>query len=100
MHVREFVLDTVKQGFGDTFEMLADHAVEEVIDMLCSVVDALFTGDDGDEGFTTSNQRLLQLWILNSVVLRSQCKRGSSISGACFLLSMETKFQLLDADDG
>ena len=98
LHVREFVIDTVNQGFGDQIEMLADHVADEVIDMLCAVVDALFTGTNDDERLMTSNLRLLQLWILNTVVLRSQCKGGIITSG-CVILSQNTKFQLLNGDE-
>ena len=98
LHVREFVIDTVNQGFGDQIEMLADHVADEVIDMLCAVIDALFTGTNDDERFMTSNLRLLQLWILNAVVLRSQCKGGIITSG-CVILSQDTRFQLLNGDD-
>jgi len=99
LHVREFVIDVVKQGFGDQYGMLTDEAANEVINMLCSAVDALFTGVDDDERFVTSNLRLLQLWILNTVVLRAQCKGGIITSG-CAILSQDTRFQLLDGDEG
>ena len=98
LHVREFVIEVVKQGFGAQYEMLAEEAANEVISMLCSVVDALFTGGDEDQSFMTSNLRLLQLWILNTVVLRSQCGGGIITSG-CVILSQDTRFQLLNGDD-
>ena len=96
--IREFIIAIVKQGFGDQYEMLTKHAQDAVVDMLCTLVDVMFAGANDDERFMTTNQRFLELWILNAVVLKAQCK-GSLVMDACQLLAVGTKFQTLDRDD-
>lgn len=97
LHIREFIVDTIEQGFGDQYDILSDSAKEEVIDKLCSIVSTLFAGANVNDQFMTNDLRFLQLWILNTVVLISHCKVGRA-TDLCRLLASDFSFRALDED--